>query len=246
MGIEGLKVAEINSKVSPYWSVSVVEETESTQIDCALDFTPGKVLVAEFQSAGRGRLDRKFLVPPRKGLTFSICLPNLGNPENLGNNENLGWIPLLVGLACSKAINRHLTEPKVEIKWPNDLLIENRKLGGILSEKIESGLIVGIGINIFQSQDELPIKEAISLSMISKVDRSDLLIEILSELQETLGKFEQAKGDYVANCATIGRQVLVTLPNGEHIEDVAKGIGRDGSLLIAEREISAADILHLR
>ena len=237
MGIEGLKVDEINSKVAQYWSVSVTEETESTQIDLANDFVPGKVLVAEYQSAGRGRLDRRFEVPPRKGLTFSFTL---------SSQENLGWIPLITGLSVAKAINNYLGNDLVEIKWPNDLLIDGKKLAGILSERIDSGVIVGVGINIFQSQEELPIKSAISLSMISEINRNDLLIAILLELGSALPNIDQLKNEYRRACATIGTKVRVQLPNGETIEDTAIAVSDSGSLLLNTREISVGDIVHLR
>ena len=237
MGIEGLKVDEINSKVAQYWSVSVTEETESTQIDLANDFVPGKVLVAEYQSAGRGRLDRRFEVPPRKGLTFSFTL---------SSQENLGWIPLITGLSVAKAINNYLGNDLVEIKWPNDLLIDGKKLAGILSERVDSGVIVGVGINIFQSQEELPIKNAISLSMISEINRNDLLIAILLELGSALPNIDQLKNEYRRACATIGTKVRVQLPNGETIEDTAIAVSDSGSLLLNTREISVGDIVHLR
>ena len=237
MGIEGLKVDAINSKVAQYWSVSVMEETSSTQFELANNFVPGKVLVAEYQSAGRGRLDRKFEVPPRKGLTFSFAI----NAE-----KDFGWIPLITGLAVSKAINNYVGENIVEIKWPNDLLVNGKKLAGILSEKIRTGAVVGVGINIFQEQNELPIENALSLSMVAKVDRSELLIVILNELGNALSNIENFKIEYREKCATIGKTVQVTLPNGEIIEDVAVGISDTGSLLLNSREISVGDIVHLR
>ena len=237
MGIDGLKVDEINSKVAQYWRVSVVEETSSTQNDLKEDFENGKVLVAEYQSTGRGRLDRKFEVPFGKGLTFSYCLKT---------EKDLGWIPLITGLAVARAINKYLDKDLVEIKWPNDLLINGKKLCGILSEKVSDGVVVGIGINIFQNQEELPIIEAISLSMISKVDRSQLLIDILNELGKALQDLDSEKNNYRSACKTIGNQVRATLPTGEIIEDVALGISEDGSLLLRNREISVGDIVHLR
>ena len=237
MGIEGLKVDAINSKVAQYWSVSVMEETSSTQFELANNFVPGKVLVAEYQSAGRGRLDRKFEVPPRKGLTFSFAI----NAE-----KDFGWIPLITGLAVSKAINNYVGENIVEIKWPNDLLVNGKKLAGILSEKIKTGAVVGVGINIFQEQNELPIENALSLSMVAKVDRSELLIVILNELGNALSNIENFKIEYREKCATIGKTVHVTLPNGEIIEDVAVGISDTGSLLLNSREINVGDIIHLR
>lgn len=237
MGIEGLKVDAINSKVAQYWSVSVMEETSSTQFELANNFVPGKVLVAEYQSAGRGRLDRKFEVPPRKGLTFSFAI----NAE-----KDFGWIPLITGLAVSKAINNYVGENIVEIKWPNDLLVNGKKLAGILSEKVKTGAVVGVGINIFQEQKELPIENALALSMVAKVDRADLLVAVLNELGISLSKIENFKNEYREKCATIGKAVQVTLPNGEIIEDVAVGISDTGSLLLNSREISVGDIVHLR
>lgn len=237
MGIEGLKVEEINSKVARYWSVSVTEETSSTQIDLAANYQSGKVLVAEYQSAGRGRLDRKFIVPHKKGLLFSFCLDA---------DKNFGWIPLITGLAVARAVNSYIGNDLVEVKWPNDLLIDGKKLVGILSEKVGSGVVVGIGINIFQTQDELPIENAISLSMVAEVDRSDLLIAILNELGSALEDIESQKNLYREACRTIGNKIRATLPNGEVIEDTAIGISNDGALLLNTREISVGDIVHLR
>ena len=146
---------------------SVIEETTSTQSDLVQQFESGKVLVAEYQSAGRGRLDRKFIVPPRKGLTFSFCIEA---------TNDFGWIPLLTGLAVAQGINNYLNSDLVKIKWPNDLLIDEKKLGGILSEKSETGVVVGVGINIFQTQTELPISDATSLTNVVRnmeIDRSE-------------------------------------------------------------------------
>lgn len=237
MGIQGLNSERINSKVAQYWSVSVTEETTSTQIDLKRNFKPGKVLVTEYQSEGRGRLDRKFIVPPGKGLTFSFCL---------ALEKDFGWIPLITGLAVARAINRYLGNKIVEIKWPNDLLIEGKKLCGILAEHADGGAVVGVGINIHQTQSELPISEAISLSMITEVDREELLVMILKELGAAFQDMEFEKNQYRENCGTIGNKVRVTLPNGEIIEDLAIGISNVGALLLNTREISVADIVHLR
>ena len=240
MGIEGLKVEAINSKVTRYWSVSVMEETTSTQSELVKQFEPGKVLVAEYQSAGRGRLDRKFIVPPRKGLTFSFCIEA---------DTDFGWIPLLTGLAVSQAINDYIGSKLVEIKWPNDLLIGEKKLGGILSEKVGSGAVVGVGINIFQTQSELPIEAAISLinaTSEKEIDRSDLLSQILNRLGEVFADLDKFKNEYRASCSTIGKTVLVTLPTGEVVEDLAIGISAEGALLLNSREITVGDIVHLR
>ena len=248
MGIDGLNSAAINSKVSQYWSVIIVEETTSTQSELAANFSPGNVLVAEYQSSGRGRLDRKFEVPPRKGLTFSIAF----NSDFW--RENQTWIPLLTGSAVAKAINIYGKRNLVKVKWPNDLIIKDQKLGGILSESRDTGFIVGIGINIFQSSAELPIQNATSLSAHLEVNREELLIEILNQLgvifrgsdSTMVEAFSDLKNEYRNLCETLGKQVLLTLPGSEILEDVAIAISEEGSLLLKTREIRVADIVHLR
>ena len=247
MGSEGLNTAEINSKVSQYWSVIVTEESTSTQFELAENFAVGKVLVAEFQSAGRGRLDRKFEVPARKGLTFSFAF------DSPVWQENIGWIPLITGLAVAKAVNKYTNMDLVEVKWPNDLLIAGAKLGGILSERFEAGFVIGVGINVLQIHSELPIPNATSLSMHTKVDRSELLIAILQELGRTFrsdstdpsSTISKLKNEYRESCVTLGKVVKVSLPNGEIFEDTALAISDEGSLLLKTREIRVADIVHL-
>lgn len=248
MGIDGLNSAAINSKVSQYWSVIIVEETTSTQSELAANFSPGKVLVAEYQSSGRGRLDRKFEVPPRNGLTFSIALTS-----NFWR-ANQTWIPLVTGSVVAQAINKYAKRNLVKVKWPNDLIIGDLKLGGILSESREAGFIVDIGINIFQSSAELPIENATSLSMYLEVNREALLIEILSQLGVIFSgsdsisakDFSDLKNEYRNLCETLGKHVSVTLPGSEILEDLAIAISEDGSLLLKTREIRVADIVHLR
>ena len=241
MGIEGLNIEEINSKVSQYWSVSLVEETSSTQVDLRKNFSPRTVLIADYQSAGRGRLDRKFEVPAGKGLTFSFAI----NVES-----DFGWIPLLTGLAVAEGINRYSNKELVKIKWPNDLLIDNQKLGGILSEQVANEVVVGVGVNVFQTKEELPIESATSLAMYSQIDRNKLFIEILDSIGQHLldsaGKMKELKNLYREKCQTIGKEVCVTLPGGEVLEDTAIGVADNGSLLLRNREISVADIVHLR
>ena len=218
----------------------MIEETTSTQSDLVQQFESGKVLVAEYQSAGRGRLDRKFIVPPRKGLTFSFCIEA---------TNDFGWIPLLTGLAVAQGINSYLNSDLVKIKWPNDLLIDEKKLGGILSEKSETGVVVGVGINIFQTQTELPISDATSLTNVVRnmeIDRSELLSRILDRIGEVLADLGKFKNEYREFCSTIGKSVMVTLPTGQVIEDLAIGISTDGALILKSREITVGDTVHLR
>ena len=149
-------------------------------------------------------------------------------------------------LAVASAINKYLKSELVKIKWPNDLLIDGKKLAGILSEKCVAGVVVGVGINIYQTQDELPITNAIALSMISPVNRDELLIEILNQLGSAFSDIENQKNLYREKCATVGTRIGATLPDGEIIEDLAIGISNDGALLLNSREIRVGDIVHLR
>jgi BirA family biotin operon repressor/biotin-[acetyl-CoA-carboxylase] ligase len=115
---------------------------------------------------------------------------------------------------------------------------------------VANEVVVGVGINIYQTKEELPIANATSLAMYSQIDRSDLLVEILNSLGQYLldsaGNMNELKNLYRKKCQTIGKEVLVTLPGGEVLEDIAIGIAEDGSLLLRNREISVADIVHLR
>ena len=109
--------------------------------------------------------------------------------------------------------------------------------------------VVGVGINIFQTQTELPIASAISLinaATNKEIDRSELLSQILNQLGEVLADLNKFKNQYREICSTIGKFVRVTLPTGEVIEDLAIGISTDGSLLLKSREVTVGDTVHLR
>ncbi len=130
--------------------VRVVAETGSTNADllaaAGAGTGEGTVLVAEAQTAGRGRLDRRWASPPRAGLTLSVLLRPGGVPAAL-----LGWLPLLAGVAAAAAVRRVTTVAAV-LKWPNDVLVGDAKLGGILAERTGTAVVIGIGINVWQGQ----------------------------------------------------------------------------------------------
>ncbi len=174
---------------APRWRLEVVEETTSSNAEVAERFRSGEreglVLVAEHQSAGRGRLGRDWVSPARSALTVSFLLV----PEDVPA-QRWPWLPLLTGIAAAGAVRR-ATGVDVELKWPNDVLVDGHKLGGILLERVEppggtgsAGAVVGIGINCTQSQDELPIPTATSLALVTggTVDRSELLTALMEEL----------------------------------------------------------------
>ena len=134
--------------------VRVVAETGSTNADllaaARAGAAEGTVLVAEAQTAARGRLGRRWASPPRAGLTFSVLLRPDGVPGSL-----LGWLPLLTGVAAVAAV-RTVAAVDASLKWPNDVLVGGAKLGGILAERAGSAVVVGIGINVWQVRADLP------------------------------------------------------------------------------------------
>ena len=127
------------------------------------------VLATANQTAGRGRLDRSWVTPPGKALAISVLLkPELLPSQSL---ENLSWVPLLAGLAVAEALDTSLPtgdeSNPTSVKWPNDVLIDGLKVCGVLSELLPNsqGLVVGAGINVLQTREELPVPTATSLAL---------------------------------------------------------------------------------
>ncbi|WP_374230923.1 biotin--[acetyl-CoA-carboxylase] ligase [Streptomyces sp. UNOC14_S4] len=247
-------------------SLDVVARTGSTNSDLVAAASAGTaregaVLVAEEQSAGRGRLDRTWSAPPRSGLFFSVLLtPGPGVPA-----ERWGWLPLLAGVATASALAR-TAGVDTALKWPNDLLVtvdgQERKAGGILAERAGDSVVVGIGLNVTLRADELPVPTAGSLALAGArgTDRDPLLRAVLRSLEEWYGAWRRAGGDpgasrlreaYAAGCATLGRTVRAELPGGRELVGEAVAVDGDGRLVLAtgegvQRPVGAGDIVHLR
>ncbi|MEV8043239.1 biotin--[acetyl-CoA-carboxylase] ligase [Streptomyces griseoluteus] len=247
-------------------SVDVVQRTGSTNSDLVARAASGAadegaVLVAEEQTAGRGRLDRRWTAPPRSGLFFSVLLRPAEVPL-----ERWGWLPLLTGVAVATGLSR-AAGVDTALKWPNDLLVtvggEERKAGGILAERAgEDGVVVGVGLNVSLRADELPVPQAGSLALADAVstDRDTLLRSVLRSLETWYDRWRSAGGDpvtstlqetYAAGCATLGRQVRAELPGDRALLGEAVAIDGDGRLVIATAEgvreaVGAGDIVHLR
>ncbi|MFI1155898.1 biotin--[acetyl-CoA-carboxylase] ligase [Streptomyces sioyaensis] len=257
---------------SLWTSLDVVPATGSTNTDLAEraargEAAEGAVLVAEEQSAGRGRLDRAWSAPPRSGLFFSVYLtPRV--PV-----ERWGWLPLLAGVATATAVSR-AAGIDTALKWPNDLLVTSaeesggsgaageRKAGGILAERAGDGVVVGIGLNVSLTAAELPVPTAGSLALAGArtTDRDPLLRAVLRALEHWYGEWQTADGDpaasrlqeaYAAGCATLGRSVRAELPGGGDLTGEAVAIDGDGRLVLAtadgvQQPVGAGDIIHLR
>jgi BirA family biotin operon repressor/biotin-[acetyl-CoA-carboxylase] ligase len=243
---------------APWASLDVVDETESTNADL-IGAPPGSVLVAEYQHAGRGRLDRAWTSPPRAGLLVSAAVA-LPVPST-----TWGWLPLLTGVAVCDAV-RAVTGLPVSLKWPNDLLIEDGKLGGILVQLAGDTAVIGLGLNVSTTRAELPLDTAVSLATAgATAERGELLSAILAQLGTRYLEWTGAGGDAVASglaaayrdrCATLGREVIVVAPPGER-RARAIAVGDDGRLRVrwadagpdgpdAEQALAAGDIVHLR
>jgi BirA family transcriptional regulator, biotin operon repressor / biotin---[acetyl-CoA-carboxylase] ligase len=231
---------------SSYWRVSVVDEIDSTQNYLRTSNPkPGDLITAEYQSAGRGRLDRKFDAEKSSALLFSFYL----EPEV--KVENLGFLTLLVGASVTATLNKVANTNKFKCKWPNDILIGDFKVAGLLAEKTQSGVIVGVGINVSTTKEELPVAHATSLFLETNVlfDRNVLLAQILNNLERDLLSWQSGKdltSKYRELSATIGRQVRVELPDGSKIEGTAADIDESGSLRLDNGQlITVGDVIHL-
>lgn len=251
----------------PFAALDVVAELPSTNTALATAAREGAadrtVLVAEHQTAGRGRAARSWVAPARSGLAFSVLLrPTV--PQS-----RWGWLPLLAGVALCRTVDALGAVP-VALKWPNDLLLGPgmRKAAGILAEVVagpaERGgpaVVVGIGLNVSLRADELPVPEATSMAIEQAdcTDRDPLLRAVLRELDSWLRPWSQHRGDpdssglraaYRQCCATLGEQVRVELPGGRELLGTAVDVDGEGRLVVSSdaqrRALSAGDVTHLR
>jgi len=246
--------------------VSVVARTGSTNADLvagARDGAPeGAVLVAEEQTAGRGRMGRSWLSPPRAALTFSVLLRPADVPA-----ARRGWLPLLAGVAVATAI-RQVSALDATLKWPNDVLLRSGKLAGILAEQSGDAVVVGIGVNVSTAGHELPAPAASSRPATSLrlegspiLDRELLLGRMLDEIErwylawrgtDLAGDAEAGglRAAYVRLCSTIGRDVRAELPGRAATSGLASGIDGDGRLIVrtaaGDVAIGAGDVRHVR
>jgi BirA family transcriptional regulator, biotin operon repressor / biotin---[acetyl-CoA-carboxylase] ligase len=234
-------------------ALTYVDATGSTNADLALkggeDLT---VLVAGSQTAGRGRSGREWSSPVGSSLAVSILV----RPQF----EGLTWLPLLAGLAMTRAVRRLGAD--AQLKWPNDVLVGERKISGILTELVAPGVVViGAGLNLKQAQDELPIPNATSLAL------EGLSVELPEALQAYLAEFvplyralaaangnpeDSLRTAVREQCSTIGQQVRATMPGDNEVVGKAIDIDADGRLLINVAgentlyAVGAGDIVHLR
>lgn len=211
----------------------------------------GQVLVADHQSAGRGRFTRVWEAPPGRAVAISVLL----RPPSVPPQRWL-WLPLVAGLAVADGL-RAAAGVDARLKWPNDVLIDGRKVCGILAERVEGdppAVVVGMGINTLLSEDELPVPTATSLALAGAgVAPGEVVREVLRGFERWYGAWadgEELRDPYGQRCDTLGREVRVVISPTESVEGVAVGIDPDGQLLVRTggqvRPFSAGDVWHLR
>jgi BirA family biotin operon repressor/biotin-[acetyl-CoA-carboxylase] ligase len=201
----------------------------------------GTVALADHQTAGRGRLGRPWTAPPGSSLLLSVLL----RPAGLAP-ERRHLLAAAVGLAAAGACRR-VAGFTPEIKWPNDLMVGDRKLAGILGEADRDAVVVGMGLNVTGAP---PGGISAATAAGRAVDRGELLVAILEGLEGWLRDLGAVAGAYRDACATLGRPVRVSLPAGELVGR-AEDLDHRGFLLLRTEagelvEVSVGDVVHLR
>ena len=189
----------------------------------------GTLVVADFQTQGRGRLDRVWQSPPGANLMFSLILrPNLETGRAFG-------LTMAASVSMARAVNR-VTGLQPLLKWPNDLFLQGKKLAGVLTElKASNGRIdwavIGVGLN---TSAHPPDVEAVDLAqkLGRPVDRFAILREFVGEMgQRTRIDPERLRQEWTELSWTLGRKVVVQ-DNGDRLSGLAKGIDEQGALLL--------------
>ena len=258
--------------------VVVVPRTASTSTDLLealladpMAWPDRSVLVADHQTAGRGRTGRTWSTPARAALTASVLLRP---PVQL---DRFGWVPLLAGLAVVQAMG-DVAGVRAVVKWPNDVLLAApdgssvpgwgtwRKVAGVLGDLVATpygpAVVVGIGVNVSQQDGELPVPSASSLTLAGygAVDRTALLAAVVGRLVALDERWRAAGGDARAAgladecsavCSTLGARVRVELPGGGLLEGTATGLAADGGLEVTDAAgrvtpVLAGDVRHVR
>lgn len=250
-------------------TLEVVDETVSTNADVARRAREGEpegyVLLADHQSAGRGRLDRAWTAPPRSSVACSVLL-RPGEPGERPTGvwpgvppDRWSWLSLVAGLAVVDALQR-VCGLEARLKWPNDVLVPVRdeglrKVCGVLGEAVVTpdvlegrpAAVVGVGINVSQTVAELPVATATSLRLAGSAvtDRDTVVRAYLRALAIRYARWRESAGDprasgiaagYREACVTIGRDVRVHRPGRGLLEGHVVGVDDDGRLIVDEPE----------
>lgn len=244
----------------PWRAVDVVEDTGSTNADllaraAAGENIDGAVLLAEHQTAGRGRHGRQWSAPASSQLALSV-----GVAADTVPTSGWGWLTLATGVAVADAI-AECSGLQVGLKWPNDVIAGDGKLAGILAEVAapQQLIVVGLGLNVSMTAEEAPDPAAVSLAMLgaSVVDRNTLADKVLRHLAVRIAAWRAVGGaddalvsDYRRHSCTLGAQVRADMPGDQRVEGLAEAIDDTGRLVINTGDgtvtVSAGDVTRLR
>lgn len=211
------------------YEVEVVDSVASTQrVLASASYGPNSVVIARQQTAGRGRNGRVWTSGAEGALTFSVRLAGLDEPSKCG-------------LAASLAVSRAMEPVVSTVKWPNDVLVGDRKVCGILGELLHGGDVVcGIGINVSTHPEDVNATDLKSEGL--HVRRDDLVVAVLLELYRLINTdFMDA---YRKRCSTIGRTVSVETASGPLTGQA--DVRDDGMLLVNGQPVAAGDVIHVR
>ncbi|WP_310784313.1 biotin--[acetyl-CoA-carboxylase] ligase [Mycobacterium sp. Z3061] len=246
-----------------YWRrLDVVAQTGSTNADLLARAASGtdidgQVLIAEHQTAGRGRHDRQWASPGEQ-ITMSVGV----RVEDV-STAGWGWLSLATGLAVADAVAT-ATTVEAGLKWPNDVLAGHGKLAGILAEVTRPFAVIGIGLNVTAAPSGVPGATSLRDEGVEQPERDVLVCRILRELGERIAGWRAADGadpqlanDYRARSLTLGSRVRAELPGGRQIVGIARDVDDQGRLCLETWDsdaaksgetvvISAGDVVHLR
>ena len=251
--------------------LEIVAETGSTNDDLVAA-APGlddfAVIATGSQTAGRGRLGRVWVAPPGASLAVSVLLrPVLPGGQPL-EPRHFGWLPLIAGIAMTRAVQTLVAPERVGLKWPNDVQVDGLKISGLLAELLPGGeaVVLGAGLNLSLSREQLPTPVSTSLALVGVGLAGDELADAalsayLSSLRELYSGFVRLGGDALGSgvaeqldelCTTIGQRVKVQLPGAPDLVGAAVGIDGSGRLLVRSSldgqvtAVAAGDVTHLR
>ena len=230
------------------WRVEHFAELDSTNrhvLDAArAGAADGLVAVADVQTAGRGRLDRTWQAPPGSSLLVSALVRTPGDA---------GPVVMAAAVALAGAVDRVAGVPAM-LKWPNDLVVGDRKLAGLLAERDGDALVVGAGCNVNWERfpDDLAgSATSCNLEAGHPVDRDELLVAFLDGFAAVLGRGGGVVDEYRARLATLGRRVRVEPVRGDPLLGTAVDVTDDGALVVrddagTDHAVATADVVHLR
>jgi BirA family biotin operon repressor/biotin-[acetyl-CoA-carboxylase] ligase len=266
-----VKVALLTAP-SPWQMVDIHASIDSTNLEALRDPLPWRVVVADYQSAGRGRLARQWAAPPGTSIAVSAVVP-----VPAGRTADLSWLPLLSGMAMRVALTE-VAQVTGRLKWPNDVMVQEGlvpggkqrpvddgapwlKISGVLCEMAPTGdlVVIGAGANVSQKRSELPVETATSLALCGAGDvrREDLIVRYLQALADLHRTWfaggtglDALRTAYRSWSLTIGLEVDVHEPGGGVARGAATGVDDSGRLVVAagasSKAHAAGDVFHVR